>query len=89
MMPVIFSQGMFSILYFSIKSGGSKFIFFTDGFVMIIWCFLFGGLIFSKVINEQNIHPSLLFFLIELNQIVKAMISLIFYKCTNWAKNVT
>lgn len=89
MMPVIFSQGLFSILYFSIKSGGSKYIFFTDGFVMVIWCIVLGSLIYTKTINEKNMSPALIFFLIELNQIVKAIFSLFIYLFSNWAQNIT
>ncbi len=89
MMPIIFSQGLFSILYYSIKAGGSKFIFFTDGFVMSIWCILFGSLIYTKTLNPTNISPLMLFFLVEFNQIAKAICSFIFYKWSNWAQNIT
>ncbi len=89
MMPVIFSQGVFSILYFSIKAGGSKYIFFTDGFIMSIWCIIFGSLIYTGTINEENTSPELMFFLIEFNQIAKAMLSYCFYQWSNWAINIT
>lgn len=89
MMPIIFSQGLFSILYFAIKSGGSKFIFFTDGFIMSLWCIIFGSLIYTKTINEKNLKPELIFFLIELNQLAKAILSFFFYKWSNWAVNIT
>lgn len=89
MMPIIFSQGLFSILYFAIKSGGSKFIFFTDGFIMSLWCIVFGSLVYTKTINEKNLKPELMFFLIELNQLAKAILSFFFYKWSNWAVNIT
>lgn len=89
MMPIIFSQGLFSILYYSIKAGGSKFLFFTDGFVMSIWCILFGALIYTKAINVNNMSPLMIFFLIEFNQVAKAICSLFFYLFTNWARNIT
>lgn len=89
MMPVIFSQGIFSILYFSIKAGGSKLIFFTDGFIMSIWCIIFGALIYTKTINVNNLDPLTLFFLIEFNQIAKAIFSFFFYLKSDWAKNIT
>lgn len=89
MMPIIFSQGLFSILYFAIKSGGSKFIFFTDGFVMSLWCIIFGSLVYTKTINENNMKPELMFFLIELNQLAKAILAFFFYKWSNWAVNIT
>lgn len=89
MMPVIFSQGLFSILYYSIKAGGSKYIFFTDGFIMSLWCIIFGSLVYTKVINRDNISPQLMFFFIEFNQIAKALLSFCFYKWSNWAINIT
>lgn len=89
MMPVIFSQGLFSILYYSIKAGGSKYIFFTDGFVMSIWCIVLGSLTYTKVINTSNMSPLMIFFIVELNQIAKALFSFGFYRFTNWAINIT
>ncbi|WPL40195.1 MATE family efflux transporter [Malacoplasma iowae] len=90
MMPIIFSQGIFSILYFSIKAGGSKYIFFTDGFVMSVWCVVLGCLLYTKTINPNNLKsPLLLFFIVEFNQIAKAITSFIMYKWSNWAINIT
>ena len=68
MIPIIFSRGIFSILYFSIKAGGSKYTFFTDGFVMSVWCIVLGSLLYTKTINHENLKsPLLLFFIVEFN----------------------
>lgn len=74
MMSIIFSQGIFSILYFSIKAGGSKYIFFTNGFVMSVRCIVLGSLLYTKTMNHENLKsPLLLFFIAEFNQIAKAI----------------
>lgn len=89
MMPVIFSQGVFSILYYSIKAGGSKIIFFTDGFVMSIWCIIIGPLVYTNTINPKTMSSLTMFTLVELNQIAKAICAGFFYKYSNWAINIT
>lgn len=87
MMPVILSQGMFSIIYYAIRSGGSSFVFFTDGVVMSLWCIIFGALTFTKTLD--HLDPLLYFFLLEFNQIAKFILSVIVYKYTDWARNIT
>ncbi|MEG2198234.1 MAG: MATE family efflux transporter [Malacoplasma sp.] len=87
MMPIILSQGIFSILYFAIRAGGSKFAFFTDGLIMSIWCIVFGALTLTN--SLKGLNPLLYFFLLEFNQIAKMILSFFIYKYTNWARNIT
>lgn len=87
MMPIIISQGIFSILYFAIRAGGSRFVFFTDGLIMSIWCIILGPLTLTN--SLKGLNPLLYFFLLEFNQIAKMILSFFIYKYTNWAKNIT
>lgn len=85
--PIILSQGVFSILYFTIRSGGSKLVILVDAAVMIIWSVVFASLTFTN--NMSNMNPLLFLFAIESNQIVKAILSYIVYKKANWAIALT
>lgn len=87
MMPIIISQGIFSILYFAIRAGGSRFVFFTDGLIMSIWCIILGPLTLTN--SLKGLNPLLYFFILEFNRIAKMILSFFIYKYTNWAKNIT
>ncbi len=86
-LPILISQGMFSSLYFSIRSGGTKLIVVADCLVMFIWAIVMMGLTFGGVVN--NLSPELFFFILESNQLVKFILALIVYKKSNWARNLT
>lgn len=86
-LPILLSQGMFSSLYFSIRSGGTKLIVFADCFVMIIWAIVMMILTFTNALDDCSLE--LFFFLLESNQLVKFVFACIIFKKTNWARNLT
>lgn len=87
MIPIIISQGIFSILYFAIRAGGSRFIFFTDGLIMSLWCIILGPLTLTN--SLKGLNPLIYFFILELNQIAKMILSFFIYRYSDWAKNTT
>lgn len=85
--PIIISQGLFSITYYAMRTGGSKAVLFGDGFIMAIWTVVFCALVFTNTTKDLN--PLLYLFLLESNQIVKMIVSYILYKKVNWARRLT
>ncbi|MGL4343543.1 MAG: MATE family efflux transporter [Metamycoplasmataceae bacterium] len=87
MAPIILSQGVFSILYYAIRSGGSKLVVLSDALVMAIWMVIIPPLTFAGLMN--NVNPILYLFIIESNQLFKMLVAYIIYKKTNWALSLT
>ena len=86
-LPSILSQGIFSINYYSVKSGGNKYIAVFDSGIMLIWTAIMAGLTFSG--SLQSIHPALYMFMIQIDQIIRMIVSSIVFKYANWARNLT
>ena len=86
-LPSILSQGIFSINYYSMKSGGSKLIVFCDAGIMLFWTALMAGLTFSGTLS--HVHPALYMFMIQVDQLIRMFATLFAMKYSNWAKNLT
>ncbi len=87
MLPIIWSQGIFSVSYYSIRSGGTKMVLLIDGGVMVVWSIIMASITYSGAC--QNMDPLLFIFCLEANQILKMIISLFVYKYYPWAKRLT
>ncbi len=87
MLPIIWSQGIFSVAYYSIRSGGTKMVLLIDCGIMTVWASIMAGLTFSNTLSGWD--PVVFLFVLEGNQIVKMMVSLLVYKFYPWAKNLT
>lgn len=87
MLPIIWSQGIFSVSYYAIRSGGTKMVLLIDSGVMIVWSIVMGALTFTGTLN--NMDPLLFMFILEANQIVKMIISVLVYKYFRWARVLT
>ena len=83
-LPIIWSQGVFSVIYYSIRSGGHKIIFIVDALVSIIWVILIPSLVFTK--STANINPILFSFFLESYQIIKMILAFIAYIFADWSK---
>lgn len=86
-LPILISQGMFSSMYFSIRSGGTKLIVIADCFIMLLWAIIMAILTFNNILN--NLSPELFFFILEANQLAKFIIASFIYKYSKWARNLT
>ncbi len=86
MLPIIWSQGIFSVSYYSIRSGGTKMVLLIDCGIMVIWTIILASLTFTHCCD--NIDPLLFMFILESNQIAKMIISLLVYKYYHWANNL-
>lgn len=87
LIPIVGSQGVFSIAYYAIKSGGSKMILVIDCGVMALWVIVIPIITFTG--KAKDIEPYWFLLLSESNQIVKMITSLIIYKYYDWAKVLT
>ncbi len=87
MIPIIMSQGVFSMVYYSLQAGGSKWIFFADGLISLIWTILMASLTFTSV--KYQIPPTLFVAILESNQIAKMFIAIFIYKKSGWNNNLT
>ncbi len=83
-LPVIWSQGVFSVIYYSIRSGGHKIIFVVDALVSIIWVILIPCLVFIR--TTINMNPILFSFFLESYQIIKMILAFIAYLSVDWTK---
>ncbi len=86
-LPIIASQGIFSIVYYSVRSGGTKAIILTDGLITLIFTIVIASVTFSKTASNWN--PLLFLFFVKSEEIVKMIVSLFVYKYHNWAKALT
>ncbi|MGL4183909.1 MAG: MATE family efflux transporter [Metamycoplasmataceae bacterium] len=87
MLIIILSQGMFSVLYYSIRSGGTRIIIISDAFISIIWCCVLSPLSFMGYLKHLN--PIAILFIIESNQLPKLLFAYLIYKKINWAIKLT
>ncbi|MGL5522185.1 MAG: MATE family efflux transporter [Metamycoplasmataceae bacterium] len=87
MLIIILSQGMFSVLYYSIRSGGTKIIIVSDAFISIFWCCVLSPLSFMGYLKDLN--PIAILFIIESNQLPKLLFAYLIYKKINWAIKLT
>ncbi len=87
MIPILWSQGLFSVAYYAIRSGGTKMVLLIDCGVMIVWTIIMTSLTFTHTLDGMN--PLLFLFCLESNQIAKMIISLVVYKYYHWAINLT
>ncbi len=87
MLPIVWSQGIFSVAYYSIRSGGTKMVLLIDCGIMSLWSIIVASLTFTGSLNSMD--PLWYMFILEANQIVKMMISLLVYKYYKWAINLT
>ncbi len=87
LLPIVGSQGIFSIAYYAIKSGGSKMILVIDCGVMIIWAIMMPIITFTG--TARNWKPMLFLLMSESNQIVKMILAVLMYKYYNWARVLT
>ncbi len=87
LLPIVGSQGVFSIAYYAIKSGGSKMILLIDCGVMILWAIMMPIITFTG--TARNWRPMWFLLLSESNQIVKMILAVLMYKYYNWAKVLT
>lgn len=87
MIPMIISQGIFSMAYFSLQAGGSKLVFFTDGLISIVWSILMAVLTFTNFKN--NLNPLSFMTILETNQLVKMIIAILIYRKGTWVQNLT
>lgn len=87
MLPIIASQGVFSVAYYSIKSGGTRMVLLIDCVVMIVWAIGMSIITFTGI--AKNWHPVLFIVCLEFNQIIKMIISLFIYRHYNWARVLT
>lgn len=87
MAPIIISQGIFSITYYAIRSGGSRIVLFIDGAVMIAWSAMMSAITFSGAAEKWD--PLLYVLLLESNQIVRMLLGLVAYKYSKWVRILT
>ncbi len=87
MLPIIWSQGIFSVAYYSIRSGGTKMVLLIDCGVMALWTIVMGALTFTHTLD--NMDPLVFLVCLESNQIAKMFIALFVYKYYHWAINLT
>ncbi|MGL4951891.1 MAG: MATE family efflux transporter [Mycoplasma sp.] len=87
MSPILVSQGIFSICYYSLRAGGSKAVYLIDASVMILWIIIMASVTFTNAAAEWD--PLLFVLLLESNQILRMVFGIIAYKKTNWAKKLT
>ncbi|MGL4948456.1 MAG: MATE family efflux transporter [Mycoplasma sp.] len=87
MAPILISQGVFSICYYALRSGGSKIVYLIDAAVMILWIIIMSSITFTNVAKDWD--PLLYVALLESNQIVRMILGIIAYKKTKWAKTLT
>ena len=87
MLPIIWSQGIFSVAYYSIRSGGTRIVLLCDSGIMALWTIIMSALTFTHTLD--NMDPLVFLVCLESNQIAKMFISLFVYKYYHWARNLT
>lgn len=87
LIPIIISQGIFSAIYYSMRTGGSKAVLLSDLSIMLVWTMLLLPLVMTN--TTRNMNPLWFLFLVEFNQIIKMLVSYVLYKKSNWAKKLT
>ncbi|MDE5599376.1 MAG: hypothetical protein K2I49_00390 [Ureaplasma sp.] len=87
LLPIILSQGIFSVIIFSIRTGGSKIIVVCDALVLGISSVIMLILTLCGVMQYMN--PVVYIFILQMDQIIRMVISIFMYKYYNWAKNLT
>lgn len=87
MTPILITQGVSAIAYYSANSGGSKLVVVIDGGITLIWVIMMMPLTLTGV--TKNMDPLAYVFLLESNQIVKMIVGLFVFKFSNWAKVLT
>lgn len=86
----VFMRGPYSIIYFCLRGGGSKFLFIIDSVATMLWLVIIG---LTTNINVPQDYASridivLIYFILELQSTFKLLAGLIIFKKTKWANNL-
>ena len=84
---IVVTQGVFSVLYFSIRAGGSKVIIFTDSFIMIITNIITMAITFTN--TAYNWNPLGFLFFSKYEEVIKMVVAIFIFKYFDWAKVLT
>lgn len=87
MLPIILSQGIFSILYFSVRCGGTKLVVLCDSVIMGIWTIIMTALTLTNKLNYIN--PVAYLFMIQCEQLLRMVMSALVFRFTKWARTLT
>ncbi|GAA5414620.1 MATE family efflux transporter [Ureaplasma ceti] len=87
LMPIVLSQGIFSIFYYSVRTGGTKLVVLCDSVIMGIWTIIMACLTFTGKLSFMD--PVAFIFLVQCEQIIRMIASALVFKYSNWARNLT
>lgn len=87
LMPIVLSQGVFSILYYSVRCGGTKLVVLCDSGIMGVWTIIMASLTFTHKLNYIN--PIVYIFMIQCEQIIRMISSFLVFNFSHWARNLT
>lgn len=87
---VVFVQSPYSIFYFCIRGGGSRWVIILDTLTTLLWLIFIGTLTNVNVPTDETkrLHVVLVIFLFELQMPFKLMLAYILYKKTKWKNNL-
>ncbi|MDU4142116.1 MATE family efflux transporter [Ureaplasma parvum] len=87
---VVLTQGPYSVIYFCIRGGGSRWLLTIDCLSTFIWLIIMGCITHINVPEDYNdrLHVVLLFFIMESQNISKLIMAIIIFKKTKWAQNL-
>ncbi|WP_031488887.1 MATE family efflux transporter [Ureaplasma canigenitalium] len=90
LMMTVMLQSPMAVMYFCIRGGGSRFILLINTLPIIIWLIIIGCLTNINVPEDPNerINVVVVFFIIELNNLLILVISIILLLKTKWANNI-
>ncbi|GAA5414619.1 MATE family efflux transporter [Ureaplasma ceti] len=87
LMPIVLSQGIFSIFYYSVRTGGTKLVVLCDSVIMGIWTVIMAILTFTGKLSFMD--PVAFIFLVQCEQILRMIASALVFKYSHWARNLT
>ncbi|EDX53264.1 MATE family efflux transporter [Ureaplasma urealyticum] len=87
---VVLTQGPYSVIYFCIRGGGSRWLLTIDCLSTFIWLIIMGCVTHINVPENYSdrLHVVLLFFIMESQNISKLIMAIVIFKKTNWAQNL-
>ncbi|MGL4647603.1 MAG: MATE family efflux transporter [Mycoplasmoidaceae bacterium] len=88
LVAVVLLQGPYSIMYYSLRAGSSKYLIFVDGITSGFFAIIIGIIVFVPGIKE-HVSPIWFIILLEADNIMRLLIAFFAYNFSNWTNDLT
>ncbi len=88
LIPVAIIQGPYSIVYYSLRAGSSKYLILVDAVTSCSFAVIIAIIVYVPNV-KQHVNPILFIFILEIDNVLRLLIASIAYKYSNWTNDLT